>query len=615
MLPFPVDADLVEARAVLRQAVDSALERLQVGQLPTAVEREQIDLKEEAGRRGRGGVLLAGTARNLAAADSLADDVACLANTPGGGALIVGVEDATGALLGAALDPEWLRHRVWERVEVAPAVEERTVDGVRLLVLLVAEAREPVEGISGSVRWRTGGHCVPVDRAEWWLHRQERSGHDPLAAASRRTAADIDPAALALLRRITVADEESGGESAPSDGDLLVRLGALRPDGLLTQAAALVLCSSDTTQITVSVLDVDGGDVLSAPPDLGGRSLLEQLLTVEQRLDAANTSVPVRAGLTEQPVRLLPPAAVREALCNALVHRDWLQPDPVEVTWVQADAALTVVNPGGFVGGVDSTNALSARYARSPALADLFRALRLVEKQGLGVDRMVREMVSLGHRPPSLRQQPGPRVRARLVGGAPVLPVLALMGRVQPSVRRRDVRVALVVHTLLADPFVTPRGLVPVLQRSEEEALEALLASAECRVDGEPLVTAHKDVWVLSTRAIAVVEQARGRADGSRTRLLPYRRPVSAEAVAATWLRDHAQITSGDAAVLTGLTTAGALGQLDRLEREGLLVRGQGLGRNAHFVRGPLLPQVAQPRPLLSDGAPTVPVVTEGTSP
>ena len=69
-----------------------------------------------------------GQSRNLAAADQLAHEVACFANTPGGGVLLVGIEDATGSLLGAGLDTEWLRHRIYERVDVAPLVEERVVE-------------------------------------------------------------------------------------------------------------------------------------------------------------------------------------------------------------------------------------------------------------------------------------------------------------------------------------------------------------------------------------------------------------------------------------------------------------------------------------------------------
>ena len=598
--------DLVADRAQLRASVDNALAELAAGVLPPDLERQQVDLKEEAGRRGRGGVLLTGEARNLAAADSLADDVACMSNTPDGGALVVGVEDGTGSLLGTALDADWLRHRIWERVEVAPAVEERTVAGVRLLILLVPEAREPVEDTRGQVRWRTGPHCTPVDRAEWWLHRQDRAAHDPLAAASQLTASDVAAGALATVRlRMEGADD---GSLAVSSAELLVRLGALRPDGRLTRAAGLLLCPSDITVISVSMLDVEGGDVLSAPPDLRGLSVLEQLQVIEQRLDAVNNAVTLRPGFAETPIRMLPTAAVREAVCNALVHRDWLTPQPVEVTWVQADASLTVLSPGGFVGGVQPDNALTSRYARSPALADLFRALRLVDEQGLGVDRMVRELVSLGHRPPRLREQPGPSVRVRLRGGEPVVPVLELVSRLQPAVRRRDVRVALVVHTLLSEPYVTAGLLEPVLQRGLEECQDAIFATADCRVEGAPLLVPYKQVWVLSPGALSIVEASADRRRALQRRgLLDYRRPATAEGIVGRWLRDHPTLTTGDVAVLSGLSQGGALKQLERLEAQGVLDRGANLGRSAHFVAGTTFRPVAPPRELLSEGGTLLP--------
>lgn len=51
-------------------------------------------------------------------------------------------------------------------------------------------------------------------------------------------------------------------------------------------------------------------------------------------------------------------------------------------------------------------------------------------------------------------------------------------------------------------------------------------------------------------------------------------------------LSSHQRITSGDYAAPTGLTQAGALNHLDKLVGDDLLVRGEGKGRNAHFLRG-----------------------------
>lgn len=588
-LPFRPQFDLVDACAALRQMVDIMLGGLTSGRLPAQAERQQVDFKEEAGRRGAGGVLLPGQAENLAAATQLVDEAACFANTPRGGALILGVEDRTGDLLGTNLDPDWLRHRIYERVDIAPIVEERHVEGVRLLVLYVAAACDPIEDTKGRIRWRVGDHCTPVDRSEWWQHRQDQVGYDSMAAVTGRTSEDVSSGGIVVARRYLRAADPAGSAGSLSVRDMLRQVGVLLPDDRLTQAGALVFCSADHNYLTVSVLDVEGGDVLSTPPDLRGLSLLEQLAAAEDRLDPLNSEVIVRGSFAEVPVRRLPTAALREAVLNGLVHRDWHLPDPVAVTWVQADSALQVVSPGGFVGGVTAGNVLTQRFARHPALADVFRALGLVEKQGLGVDRMYREMVALGHRPPVIVEETGPRVRTRLVGGEPVVPVMALTGRIEPAVRRKDVRVALVVDTLLREPFTTADRMAQVLQRTPSEAAEALDTAADCRVDARPLLTRYKGVWMFSSAALSIVEKSASRSKLRYRGVLPYRRPDDPVDTVRQWLAVHDRITSGDHALLTGLTQPGALNQLDRLVADGFLVRGAGRGRNAHFLAGPRL--------------------------
>lgn len=598
MSSFSPGADQVEARERLEVLVDGALAKLGGGMLPDAIEREQIDFKEEAGRRGPGGTLTVGDPHNEEAARHLANEVACMANTPGGGAIVVGVEDRNGRLLGAALDAEWLRHRVYEHVGVAPGVKERVVQGIRLLTLYIAQAREPVEDVSGRIRWRTGGHCTPVDRAEWWLSRQRDAGYDQMAAATQRTESDVASGAVVAARRYLTSwakergtDPDGNGTGGQSPRELLTTLGVLDPEGRLSAAGALMFCPSDRTYITLSVLDVEGGELLAAPRDLAGRSLLEQIEWVDDRLDTLNTSLRVTAdpGFAQPSVRRLPPGAIREAVLNGVVHRDWMQHDPVEVTWIDEDSALQVVSPGGFTGGVTAENVLTQRHARYPALADLCRALHLVEKQGLGVDRMYRDMVVLGHRPPMIVEEPGPRVRTRLAGGPPVVPVVNLISTVRPEPRQRDVRVALIIHTLLHHPFTTAGRLTGILQREIPEVEEALETAADCLTGTEPLLVRYKDVWTLSWDAVSAAKRRTSYEDLHRRGVLTYMRPDInvAAAIARDWLTDHERYTSGDHVNLTGLTYAGARGQLERLEQAGLLVRGPGSGRNAHFIAGP----------------------------
>jgi ATP-dependent DNA helicase RecG len=86
-----------------RHAVQETLARLGAGQSVADAERQVIDLKEEAGRRDKSGQIEPGSPRSDAVVEHLTPAAICMANTPGGGALIVGVAD-DGALIGAVTD-------------------------------------------------------------------------------------------------------------------------------------------------------------------------------------------------------------------------------------------------------------------------------------------------------------------------------------------------------------------------------------------------------------------------------------------------------------------------------------------------------------------------------
>lgn len=569
-----------EARSKeLMREIDAILDTVHDSRLLKTTETQSIDFKEEAGRRERGGELLPGQRENPQAADKLADEVACMANSPGGGALIVGVEDKTGRLLGTELDVDWLRQGIFSRVSVAPDITEREAGGFRLLIILVAEATEPIEDTSGRLRWRVGDACKEVDRSEWWQHRDQVRGFDPLAAASTLIVNDVRPGAMEIIRQWREADPLDY-----TDEELLRAIGALRSDNHLSEAAALLLTPLGRPGLELTQFSVPSGQVLNRVEPDPSLSLVEHIDEVEKALAVMNTQVTVERGLSHVPVRRVPSSAVREAILNGVIHRDWNRSTPTQVRWTEADSMLEVRSPGGFVGNVTASNILSQREARYPSLADLFRAVGLVDKQGVGVDRMYRSMIALGHNPPQIEEVDGVFVEVTLVGGEPRTPVLALMGALRPSERQHDYRLSILLYHLLYQPFVNVPMLAGALQASEDTARLTLEVARQTMIEGQPMVKRYQDVWLLGDTALSIVA-GHDEEDAVRP-LVPYRGTddYTMRHTINAWLDAHEAITTGDVMALTGVSRGTAKKVLDNLAEEGLL-EPRGSGRASRFQR------------------------------
>lgn len=576
-----LNSEPIERREYLLHRVTEILARIEAGGATGVRESEAIDFKEEAGRRGRNGELQPGDKQNREAAIKLADEVCCLANTPGGGALILGVQDRDLQVIGTELDAEWLRHTIYEQVDIAPAVEVRSVRGQRLLIILVAESPEPIEDTSNKIRWRVGANCVPVDRAEWWSHRQQAGGYDEMARLTRSTFSDVSPEALNIARISARGGASSDLAAEPSVSDLLRLLGAEGVEGRLTQAGKLVFCSAGRPLVTLTSLDVHGGEVSSFIEGDPEQSLLEQLQNVETRLDVLNGSTTLSGSFSEPKVRDIPPRAVREAVLNGLIHRDWNSPLPTEVTWVDFDSTLVVRSPGGFSGGIDESNLLGNRHARYPALADLFRALGMVDKQGVGVDRMYQSMIVLGHRPPNIVQTAGPAVRCTLIGGKPVVPIVEMVNSIRPEARQRDYRVAIILDGLLHNPFLTLGSAMERLQADRMSAEVALRAATSSTIGNAPLVRQYKDVWVLGSATFMMAKRAKSGIHAARFLEYASTDRDSAREVIAAWLLSHDAITSGDLVEITRVSRPTATQILSELH--GSYLSREGSGRSVRY--------------------------------
>ncbi len=94
---------------------------------------------------------------------------------------------------------------------------------------------------------------------------------------------------------------------------------------------------------------------------------------------------------------------VREALANAVAHRDYTNIG-IQVDLYMFDDRIEITSPGGLGGGItkdDLENATGNRWTRNPTLASLLYEMGIVERAGTGIKRMFKEMKSNGSNPPS----------------------------------------------------------------------------------------------------------------------------------------------------------------------------------------------------------------------
>ncbi len=100
-----------------------------------------------------------------------------------------------------------------------------------------------------------------------------------------------------------------------------------------------------------------------------------------------------------------PPFAVREALVNAVCHRDYrLSGRKIEVR-MYSDR-MEVISPGALPGYVTVDNIVEEHFSRNPRLVNGLFQWGYIEELGLGIDRMIEEMVQGGHPPPKFSATP-----------------------------------------------------------------------------------------------------------------------------------------------------------------------------------------------------------------
>ncbi len=331
----------------------------------------------------------------------LAETLVAFANA-GGGTLVVGLDARSGTPKGLS-DPDSTLDRVLEAALAAdppmivPLPQVVDMGGCSVLVATVPAGLPHVYSYKGKYLVREGRHNRPL--APRLLRRlmMERGAvsFEALVPDGARLE-DLDWAKAGRY----LSGMERLSEVPPEEA--LLRRGCLVEDeaGLRPTYAGLMLFGHEPQRWVPSaeILVVRYGGVAMddrfVKEQVHG-TLPEQIRRAEAFI-LSNMRRGVRlVGLERREETEYPPEAVREAIVNAVAHRDYqIRGDEIRVLMF-ADR-IELYSPGRLPGHVTVENLVHERFSRNEILVQILSDMGFIERLGYGIDRMLWLMAEAG---------------------------------------------------------------------------------------------------------------------------------------------------------------------------------------------------------------------------
>jgi ATP-dependent DNA helicase RecG len=518
--------------------------------------------------------------------------IVALTNTEGGD-LYLGVED-DGAVTGLHAnhrDTTGLSALIANRTNPPVSVRGELLDykGTPVARIRVPKSRQLVstsEGLLQRRRLLASGkpEAVPFYPHEFSQRQSSLGLMDPSAMPLSSLSPDIlNPLERQRLRE---AIRRYGGDSSLlplADNELDGALGLIASvQGIQcpTLAGLLILGREETLRQHVPAHEVafqvlEGTDV--RVNEFFRKPLLHAFEEIERLFTARVSEKEVQVGLFRVPIPNFERRAFREALVNALVHRDYARLGAVHVRF--DDDGLTISNPGGFVEGVTLENLLVTEpRPRNPLLADISKRIGLAERTGRGIDRIFEGLLRYGRPAPNYGHSNATSVIVQMSNAESDLDFLKLVLREEERTGRPMPLDSLIVLSLLRqERRLTTGDLASSTQKSEQETRAVLERLAE-----SGLVEAHGAgrgrTYTLSVKVYRKAGQKSG-----YVRQVGFD-PIQQEQMVLQYIDTHGSIKRAEVMDLCRISNDQAYRLLKRLKNRELVIQ-KGQSKGASYVR------------------------------
>ena len=314
--------------------------------------------------------------------DDIKNTIVAFANCDGG-TLYIGVND-DGSVCGVGdVDGTMLRVTNAIRDAVRPDItmflecRNDVMDGKPVVCVSVQRGTARPYYLHGKgirpegVYVRQGASTVPATDAAILNMIKETSGDSYEAARSLNQQLTFDKAAAFFKKR----NVEFGKAQMRT-------LHLIGEDDTYTNLAFL-LSDQCTHTLKMAVFEGNKKSVFKDRREVSG-SLFEQLEEAFDYIDRYNRTRAEFSGLDRVDMRDYPPEAVREALLNAIVHRDYAFSGSTLISIFENRVEFVTI--GGLVKGITLDDVkLGVSVLRNQHLANIFYRLRLIEAYGTGI--------------------------------------------------------------------------------------------------------------------------------------------------------------------------------------------------------------------------------------
>ncbi|WP_423224741.1 ATP-binding protein [Candidatus Amarolinea aalborgensis] len=369
--------------------------------------------------------------REMPASSDLAKLVTAFYNTRGG-TIIFGVADETRQRVGVA-NPQGIEGGIVNilrarcSLDVMPAIEVLAYQGKEFVVVTCPQGAHKPYLASGETRpyVRIGSTNREAQDAE--VRRLYVEGHEGGFEALPCRGVTIADLSQSLMAAYLRQREAASGQRLGLSGEEALRsLGGLARSGdaWMPTNAGVMLFTEDPQrhlpQAEVACVRFKGADVVSYVDRRDLRGPLYQLVDDAEQFIYRHMKIGRRIeGFAGVEYREYPQAAVREAIVNAVVHRDYSRSGQ-RIRVFMFDDRIEVYSPGTLLPGVSLEKMRrleSQSVLRNPIVVGVFRDLgsRYIERLGTGVRRMAAAMETHGLPKPQF-EEVGSEFRVTLMG-------------------------------------------------------------------------------------------------------------------------------------------------------------------------------------------------------